>query len=253
MQKVTYPRACPTCGKKLNRGHFCHHKKRCGTLEHRVQCPFCLLTFAYKRGMQHHVRQQHSNTLRFPCTIYGLVLTGAKGLRVHVETVHSTQKPRYVCWFCNATFTRNDNRQIHMRRFHGRRCREQEVNLHLYLYHLSEGDDFQNEWMFMESRPIKRGEHNICPCGQTGLCYYFFMENKWNGNRTLGSECIGNIDPKAGAVIYHFNHILHHGVKGIYMGEGYKGLQKFTANPTTTLVRCLPIVQHLNPPLKRDT
>lgn len=67
------------------------------------------------------------------------------------------------------------------------------MNLQLHLDYLSVGDDFQNEWMFVESRPIKRGEHNICPCGQTGLRYYF-IENKWNGNRTfVGSECIGSI------------------------------------------------------------
>ena len=51
--------------------------------------------------MQHHVRQQHSNNpLRSPCTICGMVLKGAKSLRLHVERL-----------FENLFITqRNDNR-----------------------------------------------------------------------------------------------------------------------------------------------
>ena len=43
-----------------------------------------------------------------------------------------------------------------MRRVHGRICREQEVNLQLHFQHLGEEDDFKNEWVFVESRPIER-------------------------------------------------------------------------------------------------
>jgi len=64
-----------------------------------------------------------------------------------------------------------------MRRVHGRICREQDMNLHLHLQHLSEGDDFQDEWVFVESRPIEPGEHDVCPCGQTPIQSYFFIEN----------------------------------------------------------------------------
>ena len=46
---------------------------------------------------------------------------------------------------------------------HGRMCLEQEVNLQLHLLHLSEENDFQNEWMFVESRPIQPDEHEVCP------------------------------------------------------------------------------------------
>ena len=44
---------------------------------------------------------------------------------------------------------------------HGRMCLEQEVNLQLHLLHLSEENDFQNEWMFVESRPIQPDEHEV--------------------------------------------------------------------------------------------
>ena len=80
----------------------------------------------------------------------------------------------------------------------------------LHFQHLSEEEDFQGEWMFVESRPIEADKHNICPCGQTTIQTYFFVENKINGNRTfVGSKCIRNIDPRVNAVIAYFNHILH--------------------------------------------
>ena len=138
--------------------------------------------------MQYHVRQQHSNNpLSFSCTICGTELTSAKNLRLHVKTVRAFQKPCFDCWYCNATFTWKISRQRHMRCVHGRICREQEVNLQLHLQHLSEEDDFQNEWMFVESRPIQPGEHNVCTCSQTPI-KSFFIENKFTGNRTFAGS-----------------------------------------------------------------
>ena len=164
--------------------------------------------------MLRHVRQQHwSNPLRFPCMICDKVLTSAQNLTLHMKTAHADEKPCFDCWFCNATFTRQNARQDHMRRVHARICREREVNLYLHLQHLSEEKNFKNEWQFAESRPIEHGEHNVCPCGQTHIESYFFVENKWNGNRTfVGSDCVTNVDPKAAAVIGYFKHILENTV-----------------------------------------
>ena len=205
--------------------------------------------------MQRHVRQQHSNNPpRFPCTICGQELTKATNLKLHMETIHADQKPCYSCGYFDATFTRKAVRQRHMRRVHGRICREQEVNLHLHLQHVSEEDDFKNEWVLVESRPIELGEHNICLCDQTPIHSYFFLENKFNGNRTfVGSDCLRNIDPKATTVISYFKHILENEVQGIYKGQENKDLQTFAVNSSTTLVQRLPIVEHLNPPLTSNT
>ena len=208
-------------GKQLSRGYFFQHKRRCGMTEHRVQCPHCPLTFAYKGNVDLHIRQRHSNNpLRFPCTICGKILTTARNLRLHMETFHADEKPCFGCWYCDTRFTRKNNRQRHMRRYHERICREQDMNLLLHLQHLSEEDDFKNEWVFVESGPIQSGEHNACPCGQTKIRSLFFLENKSNGNRTfVGSECIRNIDPKAAAVIGYFKHILENEVQEIYKGQ----------------------------------
>ena len=250
MPKVTYPRPCTTCGKEL-RGPstFSRHKKQCGTLKHRFQCPLCPLSFSQSQDKHRHVRQQHSKTPdRFPCTFCGKVFTSKQSWKLHLETVHVEEKPRFQCRYCNAVFSWKTNRQNHMRDVHGRVCREQDANLQIHLQHLSEGDEIQNEWMFVESRPIEPGEHNICNCGQTEISSYFFVENKINDNRTfVGSDCIRNIDPRVGAVIAYFKHILEKGMHGEYKGQGSRGLQRFQVESNTVLVQRMFAVQHLNP------
>ena len=254
MPKVTYPRPCPTCGKDFKKSTFFYHKKQCGTTENRYHCPYCPLSFSQKENMHWHVQQQHSKTpLRFTCPECNQVFTTKKGMKVHLETVCAEVKSCYKCRYCNASFTRQNNRQMHMRKVHGRVCRKQEVNLQLHLQHLSEEEDFQGEWMFVESRPIEADEHNICPCGQTDIQAYFFLENKINGNRTFaGSKCIENIDPQVGKVIAYFEYILIHPIEGTYQGENSDGLQKFTVKSNTVLVRGTDVVNHLNPQVTKN-
>ena len=65
MSKVTYPRACPKCGKTIkDRGNFFRHKKRCGTSEHRVQCLHCHKTYSRKDDLKKHVRKFHSEATK---------------------------------------------------------------------------------------------------------------------------------------------------------------------------------------------
>ena len=140
-----------------------------------------------------------------------------------------------------------------MRKVHGRICREQNINLFLHLQHLSEEPDCKDEWMFVESRPIEENEPKICPCGQTDIQAYFFLENKINGNRTfVGSSCIKNIDPRAGKVIVYFEYILTHPIQGTYQGENEEGLQRFTVKSNTVLVRGTDVVKHLNPQITKN-
>ena len=186
MPKVTYPRPCPTCGKEFNKRMFFYHKKQCGTTENRVQCPHCPLSFSRKYHMQWLVQQQHSNNpQRFICPKCNQVFTRKQHTKNHLEAVCAELKACYKCVFCNTSFKRQNHRKRHMPRVHGCICREQEVNLFLHLQHLSEEEDLQDEWMFVKSRPIEADELNICPCGQTSIQAYFFVENKINGNRTF--------------------------------------------------------------------
>ena len=65
MSKVSYPRPCPSCGKKFkNRFTFSRHKKYCGKKTDTVPCIFCDKTFARKDNMVRHVKRCHSETAK---------------------------------------------------------------------------------------------------------------------------------------------------------------------------------------------
>ena len=238
----------------MSKGNFFPHKKQCGTTENRYHCPYCPLSFSQKGNMQRHVQRQHlKNPQRFTCPKCRQVFTSKQNMKLHLETVCAEVKPCYKCLHCNASFTRQDNQQRHMRKVHGRICGEQDINLFLHLQHLSKEEDFQGEWMFVESRPIEANEHKICPCGQTGIQAYFFLENKINGNRTfVGSKCIENIKPRVGKVIAYFDHILREDIQGTYQGENDEGLQKFTLTSNTVLAKGSEVVKHLNPQVTKN-
>ena len=248
MPKVTYPRPCPTCGKEIKHGSsFFNHTKQCSG--QRYHCQHCPLTFSYHSNLQRHVQQQHSKTpLQFTCPECSKGFTSKQKLTIHLDTVCAEVPSSYQCWFCSARFTRHDSRQRHMRRVHGRVCQDHDINLLLHLQHLSEEPDCQNEWMFVESRPIEADEPHICPCGQPNIKSYFFLENKFNGNRTfVGSICIEHLDPRVGKVVGYFQHLLCKPIQGSYVGDLY-GQQTFTVPSTTVLVRGADtIVHHLNP------
>ena len=251
MPKVTYPRPCPTCGKEFKHGFsFFYHKQQCGTTEHRHHCPYCSLTFNYKCNLKRHVQQQHSKTPpTFTCPKCHDVFNSKQGMKEHLETVCADVKPSFRCWYCSASFRWQRTRQRHMRRVHGRVCRAQDINLLLHLQHLSEEKDCQNEWIFVESHPIHPDEPRICHCGQNNIQHYFFLENKFNGNRTfVGSTCIKNIDPRVGKVVGYFQYILRHPIQGTYVGDDSHGLQMFTVASNTQLVEgAEDVVKHLKP------
>ena len=253
LESVTYPRPCPTCGKEFKlSSSLSRHKTQCGTTEHRYHCPHCPMSFADRHNKRYDIQRQHSsNPQGFTCPKCHHVLASKQNLNVHLETVCAEVKSCYPCWFCSAGLTRESNRQRHMRRVHGRVCRAQDINLLLHLQHLSEERDCNNEWIFVESRPIEAGEHHICPCRQNNIQHYFFLENKLNGNRTfVGSTCIEHLDERVGKVIAYFHHTLCRPIQGTYVGDDSTGLQTFTVNSNTVLVRGAETnVNHLNPPV----
>ena len=61
---ITYPRPCPTCGKKYKtRFDFCRHKKYCGS-NVKVPCLHCDKLFSRKDAMKAHVRKFHSEAAK---------------------------------------------------------------------------------------------------------------------------------------------------------------------------------------------
>lgn len=61
---ITYPRPCPTCGKKYkNIFDFSRHRKYCGT-NVKVPCLHCDKMFSRKDAMKVHVKMFHSESAR---------------------------------------------------------------------------------------------------------------------------------------------------------------------------------------------
>ena len=50
---------CPKCRVLKNSTHFHRHVKRCGTTEHRAQCPFCPKSYSRNDDLQKHIKQKH--------------------------------------------------------------------------------------------------------------------------------------------------------------------------------------------------
>ena len=62
---ITYPRPCPTCGKKVkNRRAFSRHRKYCGKKTEPVPCPYCESTFKRKDDLSKHTRKFHSHAAK---------------------------------------------------------------------------------------------------------------------------------------------------------------------------------------------
>ena len=87
MKKITYPRTFPKCGKKIdNRCNFSRHKKRCGTNEHRVQCPHCPKTYSRPDDLKRYVRKFHSEAAKGKAE--------EKTELERLELLHSNKVPR---------------------------------------------------------------------------------------------------------------------------------------------------------------
>ena len=65
MVKITYPRPCPFCSKKMGcRASYCRHKAHCGKKSDPVPCPHCESKFTRKDDMIRHAKKFHSETTK---------------------------------------------------------------------------------------------------------------------------------------------------------------------------------------------
>ena len=61
---ITYPRACPRCGTKINnRSNFSRHRKYCGT-NVKVPCLHCNKVFSRKDKLTAHIKKIHSEAAK---------------------------------------------------------------------------------------------------------------------------------------------------------------------------------------------
>ena len=102
---------CPKCSVLIkNSTHFHRHVKRCGTTEHRVQCPFCPKTYSRNDDLKKHIKKKHPQPTPTP----------APGFTFNHTTHCGTAATRYQCLQCPLTFSRKDSLQRHKQRQHSK-------------------------------------------------------------------------------------------------------------------------------------
>ena len=58
---IQYPKACPKCNTVIkDKGNYSRRIRRCGTSEHRVNCPCCDTTFFRMDACKRHIKNIHS-------------------------------------------------------------------------------------------------------------------------------------------------------------------------------------------------
>ena len=83
---ITYPRACPRCGTKINnRSNFSRHRKYCGT-NVKVACLHCNKVFSRKDKLTAHIKKFHSEVTKRKAQETAELLK--------LEVLHATKVPR---------------------------------------------------------------------------------------------------------------------------------------------------------------
>ena len=128
-------KTCFKCGTWIKHStNFHRHVKRCGTTEHRAQCPFCPKSYSRKKDLNKHIMQKHPPinganammqickrpkiTYPRPCPKCGKELSRGSFFR-HTKQCGTTEH-RYHCPHCPLTFSQKDNLQRHVQQQHSK-------------------------------------------------------------------------------------------------------------------------------------
>jgi len=81
------------------------------------QCAECASAFQRLSDLRRHTITSHRGEL-LSCTQCVARFTTKRSLRIHTSSVHSFKRVPCLYSGCNATFTRNDNRNAHVKLYH---------------------------------------------------------------------------------------------------------------------------------------
>ena len=133
MPKVTYPRPCPTCGRNLAKAISLFI--RSNVVQLRIVIIVHTALFRFHNQITNSVTYG-SNIRRLRNVLLARIVIkhsqSKQKMKLHWESMCSEVKSCYNCVFCNASFTRRDSWQRHLRRVHRRICGEQDINLFLH-------------------------------------------------------------------------------------------------------------------------
>ena len=109
---------CPKCGVLIkNSTHFHRHVKRCGTEEHRVQCPFCSKSYSRNDDLKKHIKQKHPQVAAIPPPAYTCEKCQKTFCYQMAFDVHqkSCGKPKpFQCTTCEKRFARQSTLEQHV-------------------------------------------------------------------------------------------------------------------------------------------
>lgn len=112
---------CPKCGVHIkSANNFHRHVKRCGTSEHRAQCPFCPKSFSRNDDLKTHLKKKHPQTAvtsGFTCDKCQKTFTYEMTLNVHQNSCGVEKAKPFKCTFpeCGKSFTRKFTLEQHHR------------------------------------------------------------------------------------------------------------------------------------------
>eukprot|EP00088_Acartia_fossae_P005278 TRINITY_DN12315_c0_g1_i7.p1 TRINITY_DN12315_c0_g1~~TRINITY_DN12315_c0_g1_i7.p1 ORF type:complete len:621 (+),score=125.13 TRINITY_DN12315_c0_g1_i7:73-1935(+) len=94
---------CPDCGKVVKNLKR-HRLRKCGDSKEekeRFPCHLCNKTFAFKEGLDRHIKHIHQKIMNFHCEQCDYRTYSGFNLRLHVSKMHTKEEMERICQFCN--------------------------------------------------------------------------------------------------------------------------------------------------------
>ena len=115
---------CPKCGGLIKHStHFHRHVRRCGTSEHRVQCPYCPKMYSRKDDLKKHLKKKHAEVVSrkdYCCENCKKAFAYELALHLHEERCGKTKPKPFKCTFadCGKCFARKSTLVHHQQHAH---------------------------------------------------------------------------------------------------------------------------------------
>lgn len=110
---------CPKCSVLIkNSTHFHRHVKRCGTEQHRAQCPFCPKSYSRNDDLKKHIKQKHPQPATaipppaFTCEKCKKSFSYQTAVNLHYK--HCGKDKPFQCTTCGKCFARQATLEQHL-------------------------------------------------------------------------------------------------------------------------------------------
>eukprot|EP00088_Acartia_fossae_P024071 TRINITY_DN2504_c2_g1_i4.p1 TRINITY_DN2504_c2_g1~~TRINITY_DN2504_c2_g1_i4.p1 ORF type:complete len:580 (+),score=150.99 TRINITY_DN2504_c2_g1_i4:1-1740(+) len=92
---------CPEC-KKMVKDLNLHFFRSCANKKkERLPCHLCNKSFAFKDGLERHIKHIHQKIMNFHCEHCDYKTYSGFNLRIHISKMHTKEEMEKICQFCN--------------------------------------------------------------------------------------------------------------------------------------------------------